>query len=96
MGASGKALQPACVQLSLKGSSLCFTLSVNRDNVKDQQFSCVLKCPGQREDFLSPIESGGGGGGQQLSSFDWHFKNPNRHSCFVEAKLHCLCFPLSR
>lgn len=36
--------------------------------------------------------------GQQVSSFDWHFKkkNPNAHSCFVEARLHCLYFPPSR
>lgn len=49
-----------------------FTLSVNGDNVKDQQFSCVFKMSGSAGGL--PIPYRAGLEGQQVSSFDWHFK----------------------
>lgn len=56
-----------------------FTLSVNGDNVKHQQFSCVFKMSGSAGGLPIPYRASG----KRVSSFDWHFKKKhNAHSCF--------------
>lgn len=71
-----------------------FTLSVNGDNVKDQQFSCVFKMSGSAGGL--PIPYRAGWRGSKSPALTGTLKNHNAHSCFVEAQLHWLYFPPSR
>lgn len=72
-----------------------FTLSVNGDNVKDQQFSCVFKMSGSAGGLPIPYRAGWRGSKSPALTGTLK-KNPYAHSCFVEARLHCLYFPTSR
>lgn len=82
-------LRPAVPQ---RKSSVFSHCQSTETMLKISNFHAFLKCPGQREDFLSPIGLRGSGSPDLTGTLKKH----NAHSCFVEAQLHCLYFPPSR
>lgn len=90
MEANGKALQSGCVQQRKK--SVFSHCQSTETMLKISNFHAFLKCPGQREDFLFPIEQRG----SESPALTGTVRKHNAHSCFVEAQLHCLYFSPSR